>query len=136
MGTKRLFLITYHPQIDGQTEVVYRILTILLITIIQKNLKNWEDCLMFVEFAYNRSVLSIIDYSSFKIVYNFNPLTFLDLISLLVDEKVSLDGNIKTQVVKTIFDRVRWQIQQKNEQYTFKANKSRKRVILELRDWV
>jgi hypothetical protein len=62
---------------------------------------------MFVEFAYNRSVLSIIDYSSFKIVYNFNPLTFLDLISLLVDERVSLDGNVKTQIVKTIFDRVR-----------------------------
>jgi hypothetical protein len=62
---------------------------------------------MFVEFTCNRSVLSTIDYSYFKIVYNFNSLTFLDLISLLVDEKVSLDRNMKTQVVKTIFDKVR-----------------------------
>jgi hypothetical protein len=45
LGTKLLFSTTFHPQIDGQTEVVIRTLTQLLCTVIQKNLKTWEDCL-------------------------------------------------------------------------------------------
>jgi hypothetical protein len=68
----------------------------LLRAIIQKNLKNWEDCLSFIEFAYNRSVHSTTGYSPFEIVYGFNPLTPLDLIPLPVDERVSLDGNKKS----------------------------------------
>jgi hypothetical protein len=51
--------------------------------------------LLFIEFAYNYSVDSTTHYSPFKIVYDFNPLTPLDLIPLPVDERVSLDGNKK-----------------------------------------
>jgi hypothetical protein len=75
--TKLLFSTTCHPQTDGQTEVVNRTLSTLLRTIIQKNLKNWEDCLPFIEFAYNQSVYSTIDFSPFEIVYGFNPLTLV-----------------------------------------------------------
>ena len=82
LGTKLLFSTTCHPQTDGQTEVVNRILTQLLHAVIQKNLKNWEDCLPFIEFAYNRIVHSTTEFSPFKIVYGFNPLTPMDLIPL------------------------------------------------------
>jgi hypothetical protein len=94
LGTKLLFSTTCHPQTDGQPEIVNRTLTQLLRAIIQKNLKNWEDCLPFIEFAYNRSVT--IEFLPFEIVYGFNPLTPMDLIPLPVDERVSLDGNRKT----------------------------------------
>jgi hypothetical protein len=40
-----------------------RTLSTFLHTIIQKNLKNWKDCLHFIEFAYNRSVDSTTDFS-------------------------------------------------------------------------
>ena len=53
LGTKLLFSTTCHHQTDGQTEIVNRTLSTLLRIIIQKNLKNWEDCLPFIEFAYN-----------------------------------------------------------------------------------
>ena len=123
LGTKLLYSITCHPQTDGQTEVVNRTLIQLLRAIIQKNLKNWEDCLPFIEFAYNRSVHSTTDYSPFEIVYGFNPLTPLDLIPLTVDERVSLDGNQKAQVVKDLDAKIRQQTEKKNEQYANKANR-------------
>jgi len=51
--------------------------------------------LSFIEFAYNHSVHSTTGFSSFKIMYGFNPLTLMDLILMHVDEMVSLDGNRK-----------------------------------------
>jgi hypothetical protein len=108
----------------------------LLRAIIQKNLKNWEDCLPFIEFAYNRSVHSTTDYSPFEIVYGFNPLTPLDLIPFPVDEKVSLDGNQKAQVVKDLHAKIQQQIEKKNEQYANKVNSGRKLVRFEPGDWV
>ena len=69
LGIKLLFSTTYHLQIDGQTRVDNRTLTILLKTIIQKSLKNQEDCLSFIEFAYNRSVYFTTDYFSLEIAY-------------------------------------------------------------------
>ena len=95
LGTKLLFSTTCHPQIDGQTEVVNRTLTQLLRTVVHKNLKTWDDCLPFIEFAYNRAMHTATSYSPFEIVYDFNPLTPLDLMPLPVDGKSSLDGQKK-----------------------------------------
>ena len=82
LGTKLLFSTTCHPQTDGQTELVNRTLSQLLRAIIQKHLKSWEECLPFVEFAYNRTVHSTTGFSPFEIVYGFNQLTSINLISL------------------------------------------------------
>ena len=105
-GTKLLFSITCHPQIDGQTEVVNRTLTQLLRTIINKNLKTWEDCLPFIEFAYNRTIHTTTSYSPFEIVYGFNPPTPLDFMPLPVDERGSMDGKKKAKLVKSIHEKV------------------------------
>ena len=95
MGTKLLFSTTCHPQIDGQTKIVNRTLSTLLCAIIQKNLKTWEDCLPYIEFAYNRTVHSATKFSPFETVYGFNPLTPLDLLPLPIDERTSMDGKKK-----------------------------------------
>ena len=129
LGTKLLFYTTYHPQTDGQTKVVNRTLTQLLRTVIQKNLKNSEDCLPFIEFVYNRSVHSFIEYSPFEVVYGFNPLTLLDLMPLPTDERVSLYWKKKAEMLKQLHEHVRQQIEKKNKQYASKANKGRIYVI-------
>jgi hypothetical protein len=49
------------------------------------------------------------------IVYDFNLLTLLDFIILSINEKVSLYGNRKAQMVKTLYESVRQQIEKKNE---------------------
>ena len=83
----------------------------------------------FIEFAYNRSVHSTTEISPFEIVYGFNHLTPMDLIHLPIDERVSLDGNRKAQVVKTLHESVRQQIEKRNRVYATKANKERKHVF-------
>ena len=136
LGTKLLFSTTCHPQIDRQIEVVNRTLSTLLHTIIQKNLKNWDDCLPFIEFAYNWSVHSTTNFSPFEIVYGFNPLTPLDLLPMLVNERTSLDGQKKAEMVKKLHESVWQHIENKNEQYETKVNKGRRQVNFELGDWV
>ena len=86
----------------------------LLHTIIQKNLKNWDDCLPFIEFAYNRSVHSTTNFSPFEIVFGFNPLTPLDLLPLQVNEMTSLDGQKKVKMVKKLHENVQQHIEKKN----------------------
>jgi hypothetical protein len=49
----------------------------------------------FIEFAYDRSVHSTTDYSSFEIVYGFNPLTLWICFLYLLMKRVNLDGNRK-----------------------------------------
>ena len=101
LGTKLLFSTTCHPQTDGQTEVVNRTLGTLLRALIQKNLKNWEECMPHIEFAYNRTLHSSTNCSPFEIIYGFNPLAPMDLIQLSIDKQVNLDGKKKGEFVKT-----------------------------------
>ncbi|KAG7556918.1 Integrase catalytic core [Arabidopsis suecica] len=136
LGTKLLFSITCHPQTDGQTEVVNRTLSTLLRALIKKNLKTWEDCLPHVEFAYNHSMHSASKFSPFQIVYGFNPTTPLDLMPLPLNERVSLYGKKKAELVQQIHEQAKKNIEEKTKQYTKQANKSRKEIIFNEGDLV
>ena len=136
LGTKLLFSTTCHPQTDGQTEVVNRTLTQLLRAVIQKNLKNWKDCLSFIEFVYNCCVHFTTKFSPFEIVYGFNPLTPLDLSPLPLMEHVNLDDKKKADFVKQIHEKARLNIERRTEQYATQANKGRRKLVFEPGDWV
>jgi transposase InsO family protein len=51
-GTKLLFSRAYHPQTDGQTEKVNRVLEDMLRMHVLHHPKKWEEYLPLVEFAY------------------------------------------------------------------------------------
>jgi hypothetical protein len=55
LGTMLQFNSEYHPQKDGQTEVVNRSLGNLLRSFVAKNIRQWDLLLAQAEFAYNRS---------------------------------------------------------------------------------
>jgi len=136
LGTKLLFSTTCHLQTDGQIEVVNRTLGTLLRTILKKNLKSWEECLPHIEFAYNRVAHSITNCSQFEIVYGFNPLTLLDLLSMLnIFVFKHKDAQAKVDHVKKLRERVKTQIEKKNENYVKQANKGRNKIIFEPGDW-
>ena len=80
-----------------------------------KNLKNLEKCLPHVEFAYNRSVQSTTSYSPFDVVYGFNPLTPLEILTLPSNEYANFDGKIKVDAIKELHAKVQANIEKKNE---------------------
>ncbi|XP_021769518.1 uncharacterized protein LOC110733760, partial [Chenopodium quinoa] len=88
MGTKLLFSTSHHPQTDGQTEVVNRILGSLLRALVSKSTKDWDNKLAHAEFAYNRTPSATTKYSPFEVVYGVNPYVPIDLISLPKDKFV------------------------------------------------
>ena len=136
LGTKLLFSTTCHPQTDGQTEVVNRTLTTLLRAIIEKNIRTWEDCLPFVEFAYNRAIHNTTHCYPFEIVYGFNPLIPLDLLPLPPNEFVSVDATSKADLVKKLHKQVKEQIEKQNAKVASRVNKGRKPMIFQPGDWV
>jgi len=63
-----------------------------------QNIREWEELLTYIEFAYNRVVHSTTSYSPFEIVYGFNPLTPLDLLPLPTHEAWTCkDGEAKAK---------------------------------------
>jgi hypothetical protein len=93
LGTKLLFSTTYHPQTDGQTEIVNRTLSTMLQAILKTTLKLWEECLLHIEFAYNRSVHSTTKVSPFQVVYGFNLRAPIDLLPLSPSETTCFDAS-------------------------------------------
>ena len=99
---------------------------------IEKNIKSWEECLPYVEFAYNRVVHSTTQHSLFKVVYGFNPLTPLGLLPLPnISDFKHKDAQAKVEYVKRLHEQVKVQIEKKNESYVKQANKNKKEVLLE-----
>lgn len=60
----------------------------------------------------------------------------MDLIHLLVNERGSLDGKRKAELVKSLHEKVQEQIEKKSEHYVEQANKGWKIVTFEPGDWV
>ena len=92
MGTKLQFSSAYHPQKDGQTEVVNRNLGNLLRCIVGEKPKQWDLALPQAEFSYNNSVNISTGKSPFQVVYGHNPQGVLDLVQLPLRDRVSDDG--------------------------------------------
>lgn len=136
LATEFLFSTCSHPQTDGQTEIVNRTLSALLRTIIKKNTKSWEECLSHIEFAYHRTIHFTSQYSPFKVVYSFNPLTLLDLSPLPMSEHVNLDGKKKVEFVKNLHEKVHLNIEKRMEKYVKQTNKGQRRMVFELGYWV
>ena len=69
LGSELRLSTTYHPQTDGQTERVNRILEDLLRACILDFGGSWDDHLHLVEFAYNNSYQSSIGMAPFEALY-------------------------------------------------------------------
>jgi hypothetical protein len=69
MGTKLDFSTAYHPQTDGQTERVNKVLEDLLRACVLTFDRSWESSLPYAEFSYNNSHQASFKMSPFEALY-------------------------------------------------------------------
>jgi len=72
-GTQLKFSSTYHPQTDGQTEVVNRCLEVYLRCLTGTKSKKWVFCLPWAEFWFNTNYNASSKMSPFKALYGHDP---------------------------------------------------------------
>ena len=73
-NTKLNFSITFHPQTDGQIEVVNKSMGNMLRCIIGERITSWDLFLPQAKFAYNSLVNRSTGLSLFQVVYGRVPL--------------------------------------------------------------
>ncbi|KAJ9566128.1 hypothetical protein OSB04_002094 [Centaurea solstitialis] len=136
VNTKLNFSSAYHPQTDGQTEVVNRSLGNLLRCLVGDHVKAWDQKLCQAEFAHNHAVNRSTGFSPFQVVYSVQPRGPLDLMSLPVAGSVPkkmedfVDG--LHEVHKAVYDN----LVRANAKYKQFADQTRKQVDFEVGDFV
>ena len=73
LGTETRFSTAYHPQTDGQTEVVNQWLETYLRMYVTYDQLNWSTLLGQAEFCYNSTPHTATGISPFEAMYGFNP---------------------------------------------------------------
>ena len=79
LDTKLTKSTTFHPQIDGQTEVVNRMIVHILHMYNSKHRLTWDENLPYVQHSYNWALHSSTDYRPFQVGFGFQPLCTIDI---------------------------------------------------------
>jgi hypothetical protein len=75
MGTRQAFSTAFHPQTDGQTERMNRVLEDMLRHYVGPYHNDWDDYLGLAEFAINNAFQASIQNTPFMMVYGQHPNT-------------------------------------------------------------
>jgi len=73
LGVDLLLSSAYHPQIDGQTEVLNRCLETYLRCMCLHNSKDWTKWLSLAEWWYNTNYFSASQMTPYEVIYNQAP---------------------------------------------------------------
>ncbi|GLU23899.1 hypothetical protein SLE2022_398740 [Rubroshorea leprosula] len=136
MGTQLQFSSASHPQTDGQTEAINKILGNLLRSFVGKNLRQWDLVLAQAEFAYNNSSNQATGKCPFEVVYGVRPLSPLDLAPLPTSRQFSADAEQRAKEIKKLHKEVREKLQRQTIRYKAHHDKHRKKVVYKEGDWV
>ena len=83
------FSMAFHPQTDGQTEVVNRSLGNLLRCLMGEANQNWDSIFPTAQLAYNSSVNRSISASPFEDMHGYTPRKPLDLLPMFPHVRIS-----------------------------------------------
>lgn len=77
----------YRPSGNGQAERVHAVLNKLMATVVDRDQKNWDECLPYITFAYNTSQHITTSFTPFFVMFNREAKIGIDLVS-------DLDSNV------------------------------------------
>jgi hypothetical protein len=132
LGSDLLYSSTYHPQMDGQTEVVNKSLGNLLRSLSGENPSQWDLALAQAEFTYNDSVNRSTGKSPFHIVYGWSPKGVVDLVALSdLEGKKSVDANDFVDSMHELQEQVKKKLQTNNDSYKQRADQHRRQKVFQ-----
>ena len=79
LDTKLTKSTAFHPQTDGHTEVVNRMIVHILRMYNSKHPRTWDESLPYVQHSYNRALHSSTGHSPFQVGLGFQPLCPIDV---------------------------------------------------------
>lgn len=133
IGTVLKMSSAYHPQTDGQTEVVNRCLEAYLRCFISDQPKSWAHWIPWAELWYNTSFHISTGFTPFEVVYGRKPPVLVHF----------LEGETRVEAVaQELRDRdealrqLKFNLQKAQEQMKMQADKRRKEVQFDVGDWV
>ncbi|PKA60564.1 hypothetical protein AXF42_Ash019457 [Apostasia shenzhenica] len=136
MGTKLLFSTAYHPQTDGQTEVVNWSLGDLLRCLVGDHTSSWDLVLPTAEFAYNSSINRSTGMSPFMIVTGYEPRKPIDLIELPVSYRTSEFASSFAQHMHDLHEEIKQKLAFNYAKYKSIADSHRRVVEFSVGDYV
>ena len=108
---------TYHPQIDGKTKVVNKILGNLLRILVGDHPKQWDQLLAQAEYAYNDSPNKSTGKSHFQIIYEMYTRGVHELRDLGATKKRSADGEEFSNSIQELHEEVKQKLEDNNLKY-------------------
>ncbi|XP_068639376.1 uncharacterized protein [Aristolochia californica] len=132
-GTQLKFSSAYHPQTDGQPEVVNRTIEMYLRCLVGDQPKQWVQWLPWAEYYYNTSFHSALQSSPFRVLYGRDPPRLLSYTrgTTRVDaiDEALMDQD---QLLKTFADR----LQKAQDRMITAYNKGHRDVSYSVGDYV
>lgn len=83
----------------------------LLRRFVGKNIKKWDLILPQIEFVYNRSPIHTTKHTPFKMVYEQNLLSPLDLVPYKASTEHSIDVEDHIKEIRKLYEQVKWKIE-------------------------
>ena len=131
LGTKLDFSSAYHPQTDGQSEIVNGTILDLLKCYVADRQTQWEKYLPLMEFAYNNTIHSSTRKAPFERIYG-RPL----LLPIMVTKEKIFSADEFISDFESSYTQVKRAIERSQEKQKREADKHRRNLDLKVGQYV